>query len=48
MRVGGRLSQVDVSFDLKHPIISPPDSHFTELIIRHHIVEVEHSGASHN
>ena len=34
VRVGGRLSQADVAFDLKHPIILPPDSHFTEMIIR--------------
>ena len=33
VRIGGRLSQDNVAFDLKHLIILPPDSHLTELII---------------
>ena len=47
VRVGGHLSQADVAFDLKHPIILPPDSHFTELIIRQYHAKVGHLGASH-
>ena len=34
LRVGGRLDFTDLEFDLKHPIILPNESHFTELLIR--------------
>ena len=47
LRVGGRLGYAPMTFDIRHPIILPQNSHFTELIIRQYHVEVGHSGASH-
>ena len=47
IRVGGRLQNAPVSFDLKHPIILPHSHHVTDLIIRHHHDELHHVGASH-
>ena len=47
MHVGGRLNQAPTAFDVKHPIILPPNSHFTELMIRQYHAEVGHSGAGH-
>ena len=46
-RVGGRLSRALVDFEMKHPVILPQRSHFTELLIRQHHKEIGHSGASH-
>ena len=46
-RVGGRLNQTSLAYDLKHPILLPKDSQFTELLIRQHHQQVGHSGASH-
>ena len=46
-RVGGRLSRALVDFEMKHPVILPQHSHFTELLIRQHHKEIGHSGASH-
>ena len=34
LRVGGRLHEADLDYDLKHPIILPEDSHLATLIIR--------------
>ena len=48
LRVGGRLGYAPMTFDVRHPIILPQNSHFTELIIRQYHVEVGHSGASHS
>ena len=45
--VGGRLSRALVDFNMKHPIILPQHSHFTELLIPQHHKEIGHSGASH-
>jgi len=47
IRVGGRLQNAPVSFDLKHPIILPHNHHVTDLIIRHHHNKLHHVGASH-
>ena len=47
LRVGGRLTQAPFELDVKHPIILPQTSHFTELVIRQHHAEVGHSGSSH-
>ena len=33
LRVGGRLTNADLPFDLKHPIILPESSHLTSIII---------------
>ena len=47
LRVGGRLKNAPVAYDVKHPIILPNDSHYTELIIREHHKRVGHSGMGH-
>ena len=47
LRVGGRLENADVSYDLKHPVILPKDSRFTELVIQHSHHLLGHAGASH-
>ena len=44
LRVRGRLSNATVKFNIKHSIILPRESHFTELIIRHHHQLVGHAG----
>ncbi|XP_067664246.1 cartilage matrix protein-like [Haliotis asinina] len=44
LRVGGRLSQAEISFDAKHPIILPKESHVTTLIIRDIHNQVGHLG----
>ena len=43
-RVRGRLDFTDLEFDLKHPIILPNDSHFTELLIRQCHSQLGHCG----
>ena len=47
LRVGGRLDFTDLDFDLKHPIILPNDSHFTELLIRQCHSQLGHCGHGH-
>ena len=44
LRVGGRLQNSTMSFDIKHPIILPRRSHVTDLIIRYHHEKVQHQG----
>ncbi|XP_077969880.1 uncharacterized protein LOC120331115 [Styela clava] len=44
IRVGGRLRNAPVDFDVKHPIILPHKHHVTEMIIREHHVSTHHSG----
>ncbi|XP_067685296.1 uncharacterized protein [Haliotis asinina] len=44
LRVGGRLSQAEISLDAKHPIILPKESHVTTLIIRDIHNQVGHLG----
>ena len=50
IRVGGRIRRANVLIDLKHPVIIPPKSHLTELLIRHHHLKVNHMarGMTHN
>ena len=44
-RVGGRLENADLPFNLKHPIILPEHDHLTVLIIQHaHSKSVGHGG----
>ena len=45
--VGGRLAQLDIDVDMKHPIIMPQRSHLTELFIRQHHDKLHHTGTSH-
>ena len=40
LRVGGRLQRSDLPFDAKHPLILPPNAHFTLLVIRKYHGEV--------
>ena len=47
LRVGGRSTQAPLDFDVRHTILLPNSSHFTELVIRKHHLEVGRSGASH-
>ena len=47
LRAGGRLENANVDFDVKHHIILPLTSHFTELVIRQFHAAIGHSGTSH-
>ncbi|CAI6362844.1 unnamed protein product [Macrosiphum euphorbiae] len=44
LRVGGRLSQSDLPYDHKHPIILPKTHHLTLLIVRREHILNLHSG----
>lgn len=44
VRVGGRIGNADVPFDLKHPIILPRQCKATEAIISTH-QSIQHSGS---
>ena len=46
-RVGGRLANAPVEWEVKHPIIITGSSPFTTLLILKHIIEVGHSDMSH-
>ena len=43
-RCGGRFSNTDVSFNVKHPILLPRDHHLTLLIVRRAHKRVLHNG----
>lgn len=45
MRVGGRLANAPISYDAKHPIILPPKSNFTKLLILFYHDITMHGGA---
>ena len=45
--VGGRLAQLDIDVDMKHPIIMSKCSHLTELVIRQYHNKLGHVGTSH-
>ena len=44
IRVGGRLKNSTLTFDLKYPILLPKRSHITRLIIAHCHSEIHHQG----
>lgn len=44
MRVGGRLDNAPISYDQKHPIILPKDSHLAKLIIEQEHKRTLHAG----
>ncbi|XP_055307429.1 uncharacterized protein LOC129571636 [Sitodiplosis mosellana] len=44
LRVGGRLSFSEASYDQKHPFILPKESHFSKLVIQHHHQLALHAG----
>ncbi|XP_078495844.1 uncharacterized protein LOC144751858 [Ciona intestinalis] len=47
LRIGGRLENAMIAFDLKHPVILPYDHKLTELIVNRHHRMVGHSGPAH-
>lgn len=44
LRVGGRLTNAQLSYDKKHPVIIPARSHFAEIYVRHVHVKFYHAG----
>ncbi|XP_067048714.1 uncharacterized protein [Acropora muricata] len=44
LRVGGRIQQADVPYDVKHPILLPKRSHVTDLVIRYYHQQSAHQG----
>ena len=46
-RVGGRLRRADLPHETKHPVILPPKSHVTTLLIRHAHKRLGHAGRGH-
>ena len=44
LRVGGRIGQAPLCYDLKHPVILPYKHHVTDLIIKDHHLKVGHMG----
>lgn len=44
MRVGGRLTNADISDNQKHPILLPQTHHVTQMIIRHYHNKNLHAG----
>lgn len=44
LRVGGRLSQSNFSFDVKHPILLSSKHHLTKLLFRHEHLRLFHAG----
>lgn len=47
VRVGGRLSNLALPIETKHPAIIPKSSHVTHLILRHVHERVGHRGRNH-
>ena len=46
-RAGGRLAQLHIDVDIKHPIIMPQRSHLTEVVIRQHHDKLGHACTGH-
>ncbi|XP_076060326.1 uncharacterized protein LOC143036654 [Oratosquilla oratoria] len=44
LRVGGRLINLELPLDMKHPVILPHEHHVTSLIIQHYHMKVGHMG----
>ena len=44
LRIGGRVQEADVPFELKHPIILPRRCTTSNLIIEHHHRQLHHAG----
>lgn len=45
LRIGGRLSQADLPFEAKHPVLLPKRDHIVDLIIQHQHIRNCHTGA---
>ena len=44
LRVGGRIRNAPVSYEIKHPVILPSKSHVTILLVRYHHERIRHQG----
>ena len=44
LRVGGRIRNASISYDVKHPVILPSKGHVTMLLVRHHHERISHQG----
>ena len=44
LRVGGRIRNAPVSYEIKHPVILPSKSHVTILLVRYHHERISHQG----
>ena len=44
LRVGGRLHQTELPYDIKHPVLLPKKAHLTDLVIRHFHQRTGHQG----
>ena len=44
LRVGGRIRNASISYDVKHPVILPSQGHVTMLLVRHHHERISHQG----
>ncbi|RUS72387.1 hypothetical protein EGW08_019847 [Elysia chlorotica] len=44
LRVGGRLSNSDLTLNERHPIVLPKDTHVAELLIKYHHERIQHQG----
>ena len=47
IRVGGRLHDAQMRFEVKHPVVLPSDSHLTDLVIEHYHRKIGHAGLTH-
>lgn len=44
LRVGGRIRNALVSYEIKHPVILPSKGHVTTLLVRYHHERIRHQG----
>ena len=44
LRVGGRIRNASIPYDVKHPVILPSKGHVTMLLVRHHHERISHQG----
>jgi hypothetical protein len=45
IRVDGRLTNADISYEQKHPVLLPSKHRLTDLLIDHHHIRLKHPGA---
>lgn len=44
LRVGGRIRNALVSYEIKHPVILPSKGHITALLVKYHHERISHQG----
>jgi ribonuclease HI len=44
IRCGGRLQNADIDFNAKHPVLLPPNHHFTSLLVKQAHTHLLHAG----